>query len=70
MYVIMRHDDYLQTNGSFVRDIIEVRFFCQRPLADRIAEKLNAEVFSISDLVRKRVWTNVHSKQEQIYAHD
>ncbi len=56
MFVIMRHEDYLQFDGSFRANIESVRLISNRSLAERIAKKLNAEVISIELLLRKKVW--------------
>lgn len=57
MYVIMRHDDYLQMDGSFKREIETVRLFHSGELVARIAVRLKAEVISIEYLLRNKVWT-------------
>lgn len=56
MYVIMRHDEYLQLNGSFDRAIELVRLTCNRALAERMAKKLKADVLPVELLLRKKVW--------------
>ncbi len=56
MYVIMRHDDYLQLDHKFERAIENVRIFRDGNLAHRIAKKLKGEVLLINRLVREKVW--------------
>lgn len=56
MFVIMRDDTYLMTNGTFDSKIETVRLYGNNKLAERIAKKLKAEVIPIEFLLRNKVW--------------
>lgn len=55
MFVIMCHDEYLQENSIFDRQVESVMLFNNGNIAERIAKKLKAEVISIRKLLREKV---------------